>query len=763
MTHVGKIIIFVSVMVLLMTGCKDLTKHKEKGWTITANPKKATLTFEKEKLGKLADEIQLVLKKENNITPLSAWTIEKKEDKLVINTEEPQETTWEFSVTDTTIDVVCPHPDAHISGAAPAGERRIPARIQSQDNGIMYTQMGLVSATNIYNLFDMPTDIMIRFTKESALSRNKEDNTLMNIQVPVTEKNEVTVINDYYTEVIGLSDYQQTDFKPVYKPIADRFETAPTGWSTWYCYYMSPDQEDLMKETNALAEKLKPYGLEYVQLDAAYTRGKEANWLEWNEEMYPDGGKYWFEQVRDKGFKPGLWLNPHGANYANPSMADKYPENFFLRDSSGNLSSACCSADSTVVRMDFTNPEVIEEHTRPLFDKLVNDWGFSYIKAGGWGTWMDYYQENRENAFNPDMDSREAYRSVLGAIRDEMGDDNYILGCAMHEIGVGFDYFDGSRTGGDDYANWTGEGHWSEGMQAYFNSLFGENWLNGICWWSDPDNVMIRDPLNMDEGRTIVSSISLSGQAYMSSDFIAEFSKERLQDFLQSDYNTGWARQYPDKVKALPEEKLELYRKTMPTMPIRAMDLYPFKADATCCPEPEEFPRAMDLKVNSEAGMYDVVALYNWNDKTTEKVIDLQEDLGLKSETDYLVFDFWNQKLSGTSRIMIKEEVPAHGTKALIVKEVSETPQLLATSRHLTCAYSIQELNWNEEEKALSGTSKTVRGDQYTLFFHVPDGYEFDHTEIDSKDASHSINDNGIIEVAFSGQETPTDWKIVFE
>ncbi|MGM0530724.1 MAG: alpha-galactosidase [Bacteroidota bacterium] len=762
MKYSGKIIIFATVMLLIITGCKNVTQHEEKGWTITADPKTETLTFEKEEPGKVAEGIQLILKKENKITPLSDWTIEKQEEKLIITTEKPQTTTWEFSLTDTSIDIVASHPEAHIQGTAPAGEKRIPARIQSQDNGIMYTQMGFVSATNIYNLFDMPTDIMVRFPKKSTLSRNEADNTLMDILVPVTEGNEVMVINNYYTDVIGLSDYQQTDFKPVYKPIADRFETAPTGWSSWYCYYMAPDQEDLIKETDALAEKLKPYGLEYVRLDASYTRGKEANWLEWNEDMYPDGGKYWFEYVRDKGLKPGLWLNPHGANYAHPSIADEYSENFFLRDSSGNLSSACCSADSTVVRMDFTDPAVIENHTRPLFDKLVNDWGVSYIKAGGGGSWMDYYEENRANAFNPDMDSREAYRNVLAAIREEMGDENYILGCAMHEIGIGFNYFDGSRTGGDNYATWTGEGHWSGGMQTYFNSLFGGNWLNGICWWSDPDNVMIRDPLNMDESRTIVSSISLSGQAYMSSDFIAEFSEERLQDFLQSDYNIGWASQYPNKVTALPGEKLELYRKTMPTMPIRAMDLYPFKTDPVCCPEPTEFPRAMDLKVNSIAGMYDVVAVYNWNDKPMEKVLDLQEDLGLQTETDYLVFDFWNQKLSGTSSVRIKEVVPAHGTKALIVKEVSETPQLLATSRHLTCAYSIQELNWDEEEMSLSGTSKTVPGDQYTLFIHVPDEYKFDHTEIDSNNASHQIKSNGMIEVAFSGEETPTDWKIVF-
>ncbi|MEF8810073.1 MAG: hypothetical protein V5A47_04050 [Bacteroidales bacterium] len=762
MKHSGKIITVVTAILLIISGCKDVTKHEEKGWTITANPETTTLTFEQDELGKVADGIRLTLKKGEKITPLSAWTIEEQEGKLVIHTEKPRKTSWELSVTDTSIDVVCGHPDAHIHGTAPAGEKRIPARIQSQDNGIMYTQMGFVSATNIYHLFDMPTDIMVRFAEESALSRNKEDNTLMDIQVPVSEGNEVTLLPGYYTDNIGLSDYQQTDFKPGYKPISDRFETAPTGWSSGNCYYIAPDQEDLIEETHALAEKLKPYGLEYILLDAAYTRGKEANWLKWNEDMYPDGGKHWFDHVKKKGLKPGLWLNPYGANYANPSMADEYADDFFLRDSSGNLSSTWGSADSTVVRLDFTHPDVIDTHTRPLIDKLVDDWGCSFIKAGGGGTWMDYYEENRENAFDPDMDSREVYRSVLAAIREEMDDANYFLGGAMHEIGIGFEYLDGSATGGDTYADWTGEGHRSEGMQTYFNALFGKNWLNGICWWSDPGNVMIRDPLNMDESITIVSSISLSGQTYMSSDFIADFSEERLQDFLQSDYNTGWAAQYPDKVKALPEEKLELYRKTMPVMPIRAMDLYPFKSDPAVRSEPKEFPGAIDLKVNSTAGIYDVVALYNWSDRPMEKVLDLKEDLGLKSETDYLVFDFWNQEFLGTSRVMIKGRVPAHGTKALIVKETSEKPQVLATSRHLTCAYSIQKLKWNEEEMMLSGTSKTTPGDQHTLFIHVPEGYEFDHTEIDSENASHTIKPNGILEVAFSGQENLTDWKIIF-
>ena len=763
MKHASIILLLLSSILVFLAGCSNLTKHERHGWTITANHQTNTLTFEKDTLDVVAEKVRLTLVKGTKVTPLTDWTTEQKSDTLVIHTETPKQTRWRFLISPSAIDAICGHPDAVLTGLSPAGEKRIPARIASQDNGIIYTQMGYVSATNIYNLFDMPTDMMIRFTPESRLSRNKNNDHLMDIQVPIEEKREISIVKNYYTDVIGLSRYQQSDFKPVYQPIPERFAAAPTGWSSWYCYYMAPDQEDLMAETDALAEKLKPWGLEYVQLDAAFTRGKEANWLEWNKQMYPDGGKYWFDHIRKKGLKPGLWVNAYGANYANPSMADSYPEEYFLRDTSGNLSGACCTADTTVVRLDYTNPQVIEKHLKPLFETLVNDWGLTYLKDAGWGTWMDYYEENRANAYNPDMDSREAYRNAQAAIREVMGQDHYIVGCAMHEVGIGFGFYDGSRTGGDDYAQWSGEGHWSGGMQTYFNSLFGANYLNGICWWSDPDDVMIRDPLNMDEAKTIVSSISLSGQAYIISDFIAEFSKDRLQDFLHSEYGIGWAEQYPDKVKALEDDKLKLYRETMPAMPIRAMDLYPFKSEPTCCPKPSKFPRAMDLKVSSQSGVYDVVALYNWKNESSEKVLDLQEDLGLKNNTQYLVFDFWDKKLAGTSTLMIKQEVPAHGTKALIVKEVSEVPQLLATSRHLTAAYSIRELDWNDQEKTLTGTSQTVPGEPYTLYIHIPGDHEFVAAQVQADDYTHRLKPGGMLQVRFTGQEEPVEWQLSFK
>lgn len=144
----------------------------------------------------------------------------------------------------------------------PASEERVPAQLQEQDNGIMYTSLGLVSSHNIHCLFDRKTDTMICFLSKSRLKRNNSLQKLMEIFFPLEKKTEISLIPDYYLKELGLK---------YYKPIPKRFESAPTGWCSWYCYYMGTTEEDMVRETDALAKYLKPYGLEYVQLDACFT------------------------------------------------------------------------------------------------------------------------------------------------------------------------------------------------------------------------------------------------------------------------------------------------------------------------------------------------------------------------------------------------------------------------------------------------------------------------------------------------------------
>ncbi len=707
-----------------------------KEWSIQADVKKEVITISHVDLGVLVKDGHLGLMSNKNISRLSKWTVKSEEKALIVETKEPEETTWKFESSEEGLNISCSAANAVLKGTAPAPSSRIPARVEGQDNGIMYTSLGFVSSQNIHSLFDRKTDTLIQFPAASHLSRNPADEKMMRVVFPVVEGAEISLVPDYYLNVLGLKYYQ---------PGPQRFQTAPVGWCSWYCYYMGTTEEDMVTETDALAKYLKPYGLEIVQLDACFTRGEEANYLEWTKETFPKGGKWVFDYIKSKGLKPGLWVNVYGANYARPESAEKYPENYFLRDQDGNLSSACCTADDTEVRLDYSNPEVIEKHLIPLFRTLKDDWGLEYLKDAGWGTWMDYYDKNKERAFDPSRGSREIYVEVQRALRETLGPEVYITGCAMHEVGLCFGLFDGSRTGGDDKAVWYPDDKDRMSMQTYFHSLFGANYLNNITWFCDPDTVMVRNPLTLEEARTVVTAIALTGQTYMASDF------------------TG----------RLPQNRLDLYQKTIPTTPIVPIDLYPYRIESNkrdgvvwCCPKVREFPRAIDLKVNAESGIYDVVAMFNWGDNALIQTILLGEDLGLDTEREYLVFDFWNQELKKITKDAITSSIPAHGTRVYVIRPVLERPQLVATSRHITGTVSIKKLAWNSSKSTLSGTSEIVEGAPYSLFIHVPEGMAVSKVDSEAEILFHKVTDQ-VLEVKFAGRlakegQNIIDWRIEF-
>lgn len=689
------------------------------GWSVEINAKNEVLAVNHEDLGLVIKDIRLGLRENNGFSNLSKWSVKLENDVLIINTKKPEITTWEFEIADEKFNISCSADNAQIQGAAPSPESRIPTRVESQDNGIMYTSLGLVSSRNIHSLFDRETDTLIQFTKKSILSRNPDDETLMDVALPVVDGPELSLTPDYYINILG---------QKYYKPMPKRFKTAPAGWCSWYCYYMGTTEADMVKETDALAKYLKPYGLEYIQLDACFTRGKEASYLNWTRETFPRNGKYVLEYIKSRGLKPGLWVNVYGANYAHPECGEKYPENYFLRDKDGNLSSACCTADATEARLDYSNPEVIEKHLKPMFKILKDDWGLEYLKDAGWGTWMDYYDKNKERAYNPTKGSRELYVKVQEALRETLGPDVYINGCAMHEVGLCFGIFDGSRTGGDDRAVWYPAKKNRMSMQTYFHSLFGANYQHNITWFCDPDTVMVRNPLTLDEGRTIVSSIALTGQLYMASDFM-------------------WK---------LPPRRLDLYRKTIPTTPIVPMDLYPYRIESNkregvvwCCPKVKEFPRAIDLKVNAASGVYDVVSIFNWANEEQTDTIDLEKDLGLDSEKEYVVFDFWNQKLKEIAKNEFTSSIPTHGTCVYFIRPVLKRPQILATSRHITGAVSIKKLAWNQQNSILSGSSKIPEGEPYSIFIHVPEGLAASKVDADREILFHKMTAS-VLEVKFA-------------
>jgi len=224
----------------------------------------------------------------------------------------------------------------------------------------------------------------------------------------------------------------------------------------------------------------------------------------------------------------------------------------------------------------------------------------------------------------------------------------------------------------------------------------------------------------------------------------------------------------------LTEERTRLLKQTLPTLPIQPIDLFSRGTDmyygkfhnTNVDTYIHNYPEILDLKVNAKSGVYDVVGLSNWRPGTASKTLSFADKLGLDSHSRYLVFDFWGQKLLGVFQNSMKVDVDRHDTRVFLIHPLLNRPQLIGTSRHITGAYSIKDLAWDNSKNWLRGTSETVPGDDYALWFSIPLGFTVAGVHATSQDKSEihtrqEVSGNAF-KVSFPGQREYVDWRVEF-
>ncbi len=260
------------------------------------------------------------------------------------------------------------------------------------------------------------------------------------------------------------------------------------------------------------------------------------------------------------------------------------------------------------------------------------------------------------------------------------------------------------------------------------------------------EDPMIGLGVTLAEARTLVSVVALSGVAYSLTGVMPE----------------------------LPPDRLPLLQRTMPTMPIAPMDLFSRGTDADWAvfrhvradDYIHHYPEILDLKVAAKSGTYDVVALPNWRSAPVTKDVSLSRQLGLDADEKYVAFDFWNQALLGVVSDRMSTEVEGHDTRVVLVHRLLNRPQLISTSRHITGAYSIQDLSWNAAGNTLQGLSEIVPGEDYTLFIHLTAGTAAATTPTASAGGKaipvRQERKGNLLSVSFKSPESPVAWQVKF-
>jgi len=522
-----------------------------------------------------------------------------------------------------------------------------------------------------------------------------DDEPVLNAQIdygkllirPEQSANLESLIIGWFDDIrLGLEAYADA----IAKQYSIKLPAQPAVYCSWY-HAGASDEERLARNAAFAKEHLTPFGLAVVQIDDGWQAGESKNGPRKNftthrpDGPYKSGMKHTADKLKAMGLAPGIWFMPFAGTWDAPHFKDK--QHWFAQKDGKPYDTAWGGTC-----LDMTHPEA-REYVRSVVRRISHDWGYRYFKMDGLWTGtasrqmyvnMGYQDDKLGEAtlHNPEVTHIEAYRNGLRMIREAAGDDVFFLGCCipqnMRTLGASFGLVDAMRIGPDNGTSWDGirRGAFS-GSCLYF--------LHGRVWQNDPDPVYVRESVPLEQARTLVSWVAISGQLNASS----------------IDYYD------------LPEERLDILKRSIPSH-----GLTPRPVDVL----EQRIPRIWLLTDESKATRRDIIALFNWEDEQALHIEYPMDKLGLSEDETYIGFDYWADEFippfgkwrDGES--LLRAELPHGSCKILAVLPIRNNPQLLSTSRHITQGIvDVHEQYWDDETRTLSGVSDVIGHDRYEL------------------------------------------------
>jgi len=524
--------------------------------------------------------------------------------------------------------------------------------------------------------------------------------------------NDGTVMRRYFQDTLGIKYYT-----PIDKSV---FPVPPSGLCTWYYYYQDINEDEVKRNARWIAENLKDYGAQIVQIDDGWQKetkeGRHGS-RDWTgvDKAFPGGMAALAAFIKSLGLTPGIWLAPHGQS--NEEVVQN-ATGVFLFKPDGTSASESWEGKFLV---DPSSPEA-HSYLKDLFSSLC-DWGYDYFKIDGQTVVVNEYRRTGPFMKNPG-DPEELYRTTLATIREAIGPNRYLLGCWGTPLeGVG--YMNGSRTGGDVVGGWSG---FLGALRATMRGYFTHN----IVWYADPDVLLVRPPLTLEQARVWATLQGLTGQALLSSD--------RLMD--------------------LSEDRVEILRRVFPAVDIRPLDLFPSQRNK----------RIWDLKISHLDRHYDVVGVFNFREDRPEQIELNWKEMSLPSDRPIHVFDFWNGEYVGAWEAGMAIKINPTSCRVFTLLPMSDRIQLISTNRHITQGWvDLVQLESEPGGLFFSGVSRVIKNDPYQLHFVFPRGTNFAIKNAAARSSSgplpsHQTNHQGWATVTIdSDTTTEVDWKVTFE
>ena len=518
----------------------------------------------------------------------------------------------------------------------------------------------------------------------------------------------------FYQKHRNLAYYEPWTYAPWNRSVA--------GWTSWFAYRDRITEADVHAAVDAIAERLAPFGYEYVQIDDGFQRlpiGVPENWLNANEK-FPGGLKGMHDYIASHGLQPGLWTN---TAFADSAWAAAHPA-YFVRTTDGKPA----RGNWIGFVMDGSSPATMRDLVLPVYRQLKTQ-GWTYFK-------VDALRHLRYEGYNSHagfystrgIDRVGVYRSFVQQIRDVIGRNSFLLaswGPRPELTGI----IDATRLGDDGFGY---------GGFAQFNSF------NNVVWRNDPDHIEISRP----DGYRSATLTSLTGSLLM----------------------------LTDRPEVYRTDRAEAARRTAPvllTMPGQVYDVDPSRSSRLFMVEHEvsgSGPRPFEADQRLQQSLYQLDVARPFERWTvlarTAGAPDTVRfvDLGLVPGRDYVAFDFWGKRFLGAFRDTFAGG-PIDTTylvQVVCLRERQSHPQLLASNRHVSCGgVDLEQVSWSGG--TLAGVSQVATGDAYELYLTEPDGWTAESVDAPGAQAELGERRDGTVRVTMRGAQAGLlAWRVRF-
>ncbi len=577
-------------------------------------------------------------------------------------------------------------------------------------------QVGLPLIEGVNGLFDIGQDVLIDWHGRpwrwigDRLQRDPDGCLYAELEVDVGPMPWIVNLRfRYYQQHLGYRYFEPWASRPKQKAVA--------GWCSWEAFRRDVSQQDIEQVAAFFGKELRPYGLEYIQLDDGYETlpippdpkaSVALGWLTPNAQ-FPKGHEGVVAAVTRHGLEPGVWTS---SNITSAAFAIEQPD-CLVKGPDGKP-----MPGEWIDGILDCSPESLERHLKPYYAGL-KDKGYTYFKVDGIRhLLLDGLQEAVRMGLMTNADAEDRFRRMMLAAREALGPDPYYLaswGVLPQAVGV----VDACRISMDANPTWAGIR-----MQLVESARW---WFaHRILFINDPDHICARAELPW--ARSVASLVSLTGQLFMLSDPLQTYTPERLAllrkclpPLTTVPGETGplpldfpaftWTKLHGF---AVPRENPVAAQGVEDRDAMNMAGLYPTMHDA------HPFATLWAVHLRNTFRQWCVAGRFATRPLKASAL--RFGTLGLSPTQPYHVFDFWAEAFLGT----FTGECPCGALalghcQILALVPVEDRVQLLASTRHLSMdAISVKDMRWEGERTCVS--LEGVSGTTETYWFHLPPG-----------------------------------------